>query len=39
MVKNHEPFNLLGPMDSSIPWGAKQKDFFINSYKRKVAAL
>ena len=39
MVRNHEPFNLLGPTDDSIPREAKQKDFLFNNFKRKVAAL
>ena len=39
MAGNYGTFDLLGLTDSSIPRGARQKNFFANSYKRKVAAL
>ena len=39
MVGDHGTFNFLGLMDGSIPRGARQENFFINSYKRKVAVL
>ena len=39
MIENYKFFDLLGLKDGSIPQKAKQKNFFINSFERKVAAL
>ena len=39
MVGNHELFNFLSLTDSSIPQGAKQDNYFINNFKRKIVAL